>query len=123
MSSVVEAFAKEHLQAVRLITCILPDDGVDHKLRRILRQEEGVEVADSTGCRGQFISKSPTKVSNGSAMKLLQILVPETEVQRLFTLICEKANIGRPNGGFVSMGEPIIATPYALPTDLPNEQE
>lgn len=123
MSSAAEAFAKEHLQSVRLITCILPDDGVDHQLIRILRQEEGVEVADSTGCRGEFISKSPTKISNGSAMKMLQILVPETEAERLFSFICEKANIGRPNGGFVTMGESILATPFALPTDLPHENK
>jgi hypothetical protein len=33
------------------------------------------------------------------------------------------ARIGRPNGGMLLLGQPIHATPFRLPEDLPDEAD
>jgi hypothetical protein len=126
MSDPIKDFAEEKLQSMRMITCIIPDDGTDLKLIRLLRQEKGIVAADSIGCRGMSILKETKGKSSGQLYKkgfnkLVEIIVPESEAEMLFRYIYTTAQIDRPNGGWITLSETIYATPFSLPNDIPDE--
>ena len=126
MSDSIKDFAAEKLQSMRIITCIIPDDGTDLKLIRSLRAEKGIVAADSIGCRGMSILKETKGKPSGQLddkgfIKLVEIIVPEAEADMLFRYIYTTAQIDRPNGGLIAMSQPIYATPFSLPKDMPEE--
>ena len=126
MTESVKEFAAETLQSMRMISCIIPDDGTDLKLIRLLRQEKGIVAADSIACRGISIleetkGKPSSQMDDKGFVKLVEIIVPEAEAEMLFRYIYATAQIDRPNGGWITLSQPIYATPFSLPDDMPDE--
>jgi len=110
----------------RLIMCVLPDDGTELALIRAMK-ERGVTVADSVPCRGVSIiraakTRNPDDLPESVFVRLVQVLVPEERADELFEYVYTAARIGRPEGGMAALSDPICATPYQLPTGVPDEQ-
>jgi hypothetical protein len=113
-------------EACKLISCVLPDDGTEKKLIRALRDEKQITRANSTSCLGlEILADARTKfgeLPEPTLVRKVDVVVPEADADDLYDYIYEKAHIGRPEGGAIWLRSLTIASPFALPADVPVEK-
>lgn len=113
-------------EACKLVTCVLPDDGTDKKLMRALRDEKQITRANSTNCLGlAILADARTRfdaLPEPILVRKVEVVVPEADADALYDYIFDKAQIGRPQGGVMWLGELYLASPFSIPGDVPVEE-
>lgn len=113
-------------EACKIISCLLPDDGTDKKLIRVLRDEKKITRANSTSCMGlAVLADARTKfdeLPQPTLMRKVDVVVAEADADNLYDYIYEKAHIGRPQGGVIFLHDLALVSPFTLPENVPLEK-
>jgi len=104
----------------------LPDDGTEKRLIRALRDEKQITRANSESCLGlAILADAKPKVGElpkPTLVRKVDVVVVEADSDELYDYIYEKAHIGRPQGGSIWQSALSLASPFALPGDVPVEE-
>ena len=102
-------------------------DGSDRKLMRALLQEKQITRVKSVGCLGlAVLADARTRygaLPEPTMVRLVDVVVPAAEADELYDYIYDKAEIGRDGGGAIWLASLSVASPYALPADIPPEKD
>jgi hypothetical protein len=111
--------------AAKLIYCLVPDDGTDKGLLRILRDQHGITRANSSACRAVSILRAAAtrrgKLPEPLLARIVTVIVAEDQADAMFDFIYEHAKLGRPGGGMVLMASIALATPFLMPEGVSDE--
>jgi hypothetical protein len=111
--------------AAKLITCVLPDNGTDRRILRMLRDELGITRAHSVHCRGVAVlqaAKAPRdKVPEAALARVLHVVVDQQQADEVFDFVCVRAGLSEPDSGSVYMTALSFATPLTMPPGVPDE--
>lgn len=111
--------------AAKLITCVLPDNGTDRRILRMLRDELGITRAHSVHCRGvavlQAAKAARDKVPEAALARVLHVVVDQQQADEVFDFVCLQAGLSEPDSGSVYMTALSFATPLVMPAGLPEE--
>jgi len=114
------------LEPAKIITCMLPDNGIDIKLMRILKQDKAITRVFSVACRGilnlQHVKNRSVKLPEATLSRLLSIIVSEEQADEIFDFIYHTANIAKPNKGIITQETLLGATVYSIPEDVRDEK-
>ena len=112
-------------EACKLISCILPNDGTEKKLILALRDEKKITQVNSVSCLGMAVLGNTVtefgKLPESTLVWKVDVVVPEADADELYDYIYEKAHIGRPQGGMISMMALTLSSPFSLPKNVPME--
>jgi hypothetical protein len=115
------------LEACKRIMVILPDDGTDRRLIKMLRREKGITRVDTVPVRAvAALQEAKTKrgrLPEPTLARLLTVVVTATEADAVFDYVYEVAEIDRPSRGMVLMDRLLGATPFVLPEGIPDEKD
>jgi len=107
------------------IRVILPDDGTDLRLMKALRLEENLTRVDTVPVRAIAVLEEaearPGRLPESTFAKMVTVIVNASAADALFDRIYEVAEIHRPGGGAIFMQRSLGATPYVLPSGVPDE--
>lgn len=102
----------------RLITCVLPKGAGKPVLEAL--HNRGVTTANLCFARGSIIGDPVDK--NGlqpqDEKEIVMVITSKKEADEIFAFVAETAQVDRPGGGIVYMGELRKSVPFVLP-DLP----
>jgi len=90
------------MQRYKTITCIIPS-GHALKLLERLRSEHGVTTAYAHHARDVTSHASSRGQTIADESEIVTVLVAEEDADRMFALLHEAADIGRPDGGLIFM--------------------
>jgi hypothetical protein len=109
----------------KLITCILPDDGIHRKLLQDLHANgKAVRVSSQSGLGIDVFADSKAKpgtLPDAYLVRIVQIVAKADEADELFEYVHAVAQINRPGGGVMMQVPLITATHYELPEGVPDE--
>jgi len=109
----------------KLITCILPDDGIHRKLLQDLRAHRKVVRVSSQSGLGIDVfadaKANPGTLPDAYLVRIVQIVAKADEADALFEHVHAVAGINRPGGGVMLQVPLMAATHYELPDGVPDE--
>ena len=111
----------------KIITCILPDEGQDMELLKVLRKEKDIISANTFQCggfgpqlRGRFRNK---RKAARYSMRVVTIVVEEDQADDLFEYIYYQVNFNNPCPSLIYQGNLLAATPFTLPEGVTEEED
>ncbi|MGI9288489.1 MAG: hypothetical protein ACR2P1_24100 [Pseudomonadales bacterium] len=112
-------------ERAKIIHCAIPDNGLDNRLLRVLREQFDVLRAQS----GSFLSVGAlhaTKAKRGKLpaadiVRVVSVICTEAQADEIFSFLFKEAQLDKPGHGIIFQGSLGAASVFSLPEGLPEE--